>query len=400
MQIEKKLEKSNSNKGNKSKKKARIQKIIFIPTVILIFIGLLCLNRFGPWLNTPFSKPPYLTWSQDTQTSIEIRWETPIPCSTVLAYGKNSTYNKIYYNSTPTMLHTVVLNGLDPGTTYHYKVYSKDFFVPYFLFDRTFKTAPNGTQEFSFVVYGDTRPDVFGITAHQTIINEILALNPDFVINVGDIVLSSNYLDQYDRFFYEIQYLAGTRPYMLCVGNHEAWEYGGNLLPYLYYLGSPNNKLWYSFNYSNAKFISLCVISNDQLLTPDQLQWLEKELQNANESQEIDWTFIYFHVPIYSAGGSYPILQAQLLPLINKYHVDFVISGHHHHYERLYIPNTHYLVTGGGGAELEFSIEKTPFTVVSQNIHCFSQFIVQNKTVICQCIDAQGNIIDWLAVTK
>lgn len=302
-----------------------------------------------------------------------------------------------------TFLHVVTLTNLEPNTTYHYRVYSTSYFTPYFLFDRTFKTAPNDTRPFSFAVYGDTRPDAFGITAHQTIVNEILALNPDFVLNVGDIVMTSNRLDQYDRFFYEIQYLAGTRPYMISIGNHEAYEHGGNILPYLYYLNYPEepaNEFWYSFDYSNARFISLFVGRNNQLLTPDQLDWLEEELNESKYNQDIDWTFVYFHVPVLSSGESPSFLQIQLMPIFTKYQVDFVLAGHHHHYERLYIPNTHHIIAGGGGAELEIFLTKTPFTISSKITHCFSHFIVENRTVFYQCIDTQGNIIDWLVVSK
>jgi hypothetical protein len=392
-----------TQKGLKPKTVARIKKAIFVPSIILIFVSLLFMNHIGPWLDVPFSKAPYLSWTQDTRTSMTISWETPLPCTTVLYYGVNGSYGNSHADLSPTMLHQVTLTNLEPGTTYHYQVLAYDFFLPYFILDRTFRTAPNGTETFSFAVYGDNRPDVFGITAHQTIVNEILALDVDFVLNLGDIVMTSNRLDQYDRFFYEIQYLAGTRPYMVTIGNHEAWEYGGNILPYLYYLSFPSypaNEFWYSFNYSNAKFISLFVGSSEQLLTPAQLDWLESELQNANESQNIDWTFLFFHVPIFSAGGSPSLLQAQLLPLITKYHVDFVLSGHHHDYERLYFPNTHYIVAGGGGAELEILMSQTPFTVTSKITHCFSHFIVQNRTVYYQCFDTQGNVIDWLVVSK
>lgn len=400
LEISKKQNKIEPQKKGKSKLKTRIKKAILIPSIIGIFVSLLFLNHIGPWLNTPFSKAPYLSWTGDSRTSMTVTWETPLPCDTVLLYGINSSYGNMFYDPTPTFLHTANLTGLEPGTIYHYKVYSNSFFMPYFLFDKTFKTAPNDIQPFSFAIYGDNRPDVFGITAHQTIVNQILALNPDFVINVGDIVMTSNRLDQYDRFFYEIQYLAGTRPYMISVGNHEIYEYGGNVLPYLYYVNYPGNKIWYSFNYSNAYFISLCIYEDNQILTSNQLEFLENELKIANSSKNIDWIFVYFHAPLIDSAGARLYSEVQLMPILNKYKVDFVISGHDHFYERLYIPNFHHIIAGGGGAELEILISKTPFTIASKIAPCFSLFEIQNRTVFYQCIDTQGNIIDWLTVTK
>jgi len=395
------LDKKNAKKNPKK----RVVTIIKILTLFLvinsIYFSLLNLNQIGPWLDYPFTKAPYLSWNQETQTSITITWETPLPCTTVIEYGKNSSYGLKIEDLTPTMLHVVTLTNLEPGTTYHYKVYAKDFFSPYFLFDKTFKTAPNGTESFSFAVYGDTRPDGLGITIHQTLVNEILMLDPDFVINVGDIVMSSKRLDQYDRLSYEIQWLAGTRPYMISMGNHEAWEGDGNVIPYLYYFNFPNYDLFYSYNYSNAYFISLVVLAEDQILDPIQYRFLENELSNANASSDIDWIFVSFHSPIIHSGGrNSPFLIWQLTPLFNKYGVDFVLEGHRHFYERLYVPNTHHIIAGGGGAEMEGSMAKTPFTVTSKLTHCFSHFIIQNQTLFYQCIDANGRIIDWMSLTK
>ncbi|MHA1376913.1 MAG: metallophosphoesterase [Candidatus Helarchaeota archaeon] len=399
-----KLDNSDKKKAEEKSKK-RVKPLIKILSLFFlingVYFSILNLNQVGPWLDYPFTKAPYLSWNGNTQTSMVVTWETPLPCTTVLEYGRNTTYGTTLEDLTPTMLHVVNLTGLEPGATYHYRVYAKDFFSPYFILDRTFTTAPNGTQAFSFAVYGDTRPDMFGITAHQTLVNDILMLNPDFVINVGDIVMTSNRLDQYDRFFYEIQYLAGTRPYMVSMGNHEAWELGGNVVPYLYYFSFPNNDLWYSYNYSNAYFISLIVLDEDQIIAPNQLNWLEFELQKANSSPNIDWIFLSFHSPIiHSGGGVSRFLGLQLLPLFNKYNVDFVLEGHRHFYERLYVPNTHHIIEGGGGAELEGSLAKTPFTITAELTHCFSHFIIQNRTLFYQCIDVNGRIIDWMTLTK
>ena len=172
MEISKKPDKKEVKKKAKSKKKARIKKFIFIPSIILMFVGLLSLNHIGPWLETPFTKAPYLSWSQDPMTTMTISWETPLPTTGVIEYGKSSSYgNKIVMDDVGnvTWLHIVTLTGLEPNTTYHYRVYSTSYFTLYFLLDRTFTTAPNDTRRFSFAVYGDNRPDVFGITAHQIV---------------------------------------------------------------------------------------------------------------------------------------------------------------------------------------------------------------------------------------
>ena len=69
-------------------------------------------------------------------------------------------------------------------------------------------------------------------------------------------------------------------------------------------------------------------------LDPQQLQWLERELDNSRD----DWKIPYFHHPLYSSGGRHgsdlPKRRA-LEPMFLKYGVSVVFAGHDHVYERV-----------------------------------------------------------------
>jgi len=80
-----------------------------------------------------------------------------------------------------------------------------------------------------------------------------------------------------------------------------------------------------------------------------QLDWLQQELQKS----VAPWKIAYFHHPLYSSGkthGSSRDLRTVLEPILDKYGVNVVFSGHDHVYERVYPQNgILYFVMGSSG---------------------------------------------------
>lgn len=384
-----------------------LKKFIIFIIILLPLTGLLFFNNYGPWLDPLFSKPPHLSWNSDPQTSIGITWETPIPTDTIVRYGVTPDCKNTVSDSTFSMLHFINLTNLEPNTTYYYQVGCSFPFLPYMIFTYTFETAPAGTQPFKFAIISDTQQDAFDICQHDKVISSITVMNPDFLIHTGDIVADSGRLDQWNRIFYEMTFLTCNKPIMPCLGNHDykyAWIAA---LPYLYYFNLPNNELFYSYNYSNAHFISLCVGYNDGLwsLIGNQREWLENDLEIASQSNEIDWIFVYFHAPMFSSGGfgMQPDLTVQFWDLFEKYNVDVIFNGHDHVYERMYIwgnPGIHNIVFGGGGGALDVQIGSNPWTVASTLSYGFGFVQVDNKTLTYQAINTEGQVIDWFTWSK
>ncbi|KAF7456989.1 Calcineurin-like phosphoesterase family protein [Cryptosporidium felis] len=100
-----------------------------------------------------------------------------------------------------------------------------------------------------------------------------------------------------------------------------------------------------------------------------QLEFLEQALRAAI-SDNVDWIILVTHYSIFSSGhhGPHARFGKLLLPLIKKYKVDYVISGHDHHLELLKPEdlNTHFCINGasskprlGFGATHEFSLFKS-----------------------------------------
>jgi 3',5'-cyclic AMP phosphodiesterase CpdA len=94
----------------------------------------------------------------------------------------------------------------------------------------------------------------------------------------------------------------------------------------------------------------------------EQLAWLERELRQSGS----DWKICFFHHPLYSSGGrhgSNAELRSLLEPLLLKYSVDVVFTGHDHFYERTKPQKgVSYFVVGAGGKLRKGDIRQTNLT--------------------------------------
>ncbi len=135
-------------------------------------------------------------------------------------------------------------------------------------------------------------------------------------------------------------------------------------MPYLDILSLPANaelggvpsgtEQYYSFDYGNVHVVSL----DSQLSMRDPLQrsamreWLEADL-SANE---LDWTIVIFHHPVYTKGShdsdtkpasrfgiDQPILdlRTEFTSVFEQHGVDITFSGHSHSYERSWYLHGH-----------------------------------------------------------
>jgi len=381
-------------------------KVILAIGIIIGFILIMFTSNIGPWLQTPNLKGPYLSWTEDPKTTMTISWETPIPTNGTVQWGENISYGNIKA-STPSIgnLRSVTLTGLEPNKTYHYRIISNIKNYSQLLIDHQFKTAPNSTIPFTFLVYGDSRPDIFGNSAHGRICKEMLKTepNPAFVLHTGDIVFQSNLEYQWDRFFWEAKDIMARAPFFTTLGNHEYNEYSGdNGKHYFNFFNYPNNEWYYSFNYSNVHIICLNLSVSNVHISSAQKAWLINDLNKANSSSNINWIIIFFHVPLYSSGeyGDDPYEIQDLQPIFTQYKVDLVFSGHDHQYERIFVDGVQYVVAGGGGSENEVYIGSEAGTQYSENIHLFCSVEVNNLTLTVKAYTSLGILFDQFTLNS
>jgi predicted MPP superfamily phosphohydrolase len=203
---------------------------------------------------------------------------------------------------------------------------------------------PNRDGSLKFAVLGDfgdgsrRQYDVAAMMAkrHGTFPFALVAL-------VGDNMYGSQGERDYARKFavpYKPLLDAGVKFYA-SLGNHD--ELGQRFYEHF----NMNGRRYYSFKAprQDVRFFAL----DSTYLVPEQLAWLEKELQGSGE----DWKIAYFHHPPYSSGdrhGSDAVVRQALEPLFIKYNVSVVFNGHDHFYERVKPQNgVAYFVVGSGG---------------------------------------------------
>jgi 3',5'-cyclic AMP phosphodiesterase CpdA len=295
-----------------------------------------------------------------------------------------------------TVTHHASLDALEPDTDYVYEILQEGS-PP---LGGTFRTAPAGRAGFRFTAFGDQGSgdpqDLLGAPQGRWIVDQVELRRALFHLHLGDLVYANlnppGMRDAaWNRFMANNARSARFRPWMPILGNHEI-ENGMGELGYdatLARFRLPRN--WYAYTVGAVRFVAVdtedwCYQKGGDIYLRGyskgaQLAWLDAELAAARRSRDIDWIVLLAHhltVSSANANGSDLGLREQLQPLVDRYGVDVVLSGHDHNYERSYAlrgtePGTEfrrpavvdrsldvvdttrgtvYLVLGGGGTKL------------------------------------------------
>ncbi|NHI93309.1 MAG: hypothetical protein EAX96_12495 [Candidatus Lokiarchaeota archaeon] len=383
--------------------------LLAVVILSLIFIPLYILT-FNPPTNysQPDSKLYLSITGTNASTCIGLSFYTSEPCLASVYLGKDNKYDDFFQeDSQLTQIHQFNFSYLEPNTLYHYTINSSTFKTNYMNIDYTFITAPNSSvNKFNFSIIGDTRPDIYGISAHNRVMEQIIRINPHFILNLGDIVYHPENSSDWDNFFSVINRnnYASNHPYMVSVGNHETT--GDKGVKYEEYFYFPHKEFYYTYTFSNVFFISLDLEVGTRLnyenISQEQIDWLVENLEIANESQNINWIIATWHVPAFGSyrGNNTEIIN-KIIPILELYKVDLILSGHNHHYERLKVNNTNYIITGGGGAPLyEFGDSIHPNSLVRNVSYHFCQVQIDGLQLNMTAINEYGAKIDNLTLIQ
>jgi predicted phosphodiesterase len=365
-----------------------IKKLTLLPLVFAFAIA--CVGNVTEVKTSQTGPHPYL--SQVTKNSIVISIKTAIPLPIMIEYGTTPAYGMIVKEAENNLLHRVTITGLEPATTYHYRIsaggQTEDF---------SFRTAVPRGLPFDFDVYGDTRTNT---DEHIAVLKQIEKTNPLFIINSGDLVDSDRdiYWNDYFSAICEKTHVGENFPIYATVGNHDGID-NKELSLYFRYLSLPSNNpahssAYYSFNCGDGHFISL-----DSYLSLEpgsaQYAWLIDDLKTyANRK----WKFVFMHVPLYSSGlhGSDVRLRKILAPVFEQYGVALVFSGHDHLYERTKsIGGVTYIVSGGGGAPL-YNLGPAQWMAAGETVYHFCRVHIEGNHCTMQMVRVDGTIGDTL----
>jgi hypothetical protein len=294
-------------------------------------------------------------------TTMTVRFRTDSPVNAEVSISTDAkTFTRTKKTGAASTEHTILIDSLTANRAYYYRVKTGTTT----LSDSTyfFKTAPavGSSEKFRFWSLGDMYPGVTQERVYEAFLKYNGATYTNFLMTVGDNTYNGGSDGGFQSNFFDV-YQKGTflrqSPLFMGIGNH---DYGG--YPHVqdwpemgYYQifnlpakgelgGVPSgSEAYYSFDYGNVHFVSLDSFArgrDEKLLTDpgsEQMAWLIKDLQNTKQR----WKIVYFHHAPYTRG-TYDsdvwenLKQPRLVvtPILEKYGVDVVLSGHSHVYER------------------------------------------------------------------
>jgi 3',5'-cyclic AMP phosphodiesterase CpdA len=280
----------------------------------------------------------------------------------------------------------VKIQGLASAHQYYYKVLSDGTESPVY----TFWTAFPENDSIRFVVYGDSQGEWDGWQTVRIVAQAIEQEQPLFVLKTGDCVDEGWNRTHWAAYFTASSFLHNSTLYPV-LGNHE--NYSGLFFAFF---SLPFNERWYSFKNGPVRFIGLNSNRPDRYRFY-QYFWLCHELQTHEEL----FTVVFFHHPLYSSSnhGNLTFLQKIWGPVFERYHVDVVFHGHDHNYERCYVNNVTYIVTGGGGSPL-YDNGHSPWTVYSEKTYHYCLLTVNSSTLDFTAKKPDGSVFDSFQLSR
>ncbi len=361
---------------------------------------------------------------------ITLKWRTSNPGDSTVHFGPSvETLDQIVTIPGSRTEHEVQLNNLSAYTTYYYKVESKneggvrgESLANSSHFFRTSPTSGTPTNTRIWVI-GDSG------TANnnsKAVYNSFRTYNEkdhtDVWLMLGDNAYDDGTDQEYQEAVFDIypELLANT-PLWPTFGNHDFHASLGE--PYFNIFSLPiggecggvasGTEAYYSFNYGNIHFVCLDSQSasnySDVIGGTGMADWLRADLEACTE----DWIIAYFHHGPYTKGShdsdkesKHIEMRNNMLPILEDYGVDLVLSGHSHAYERSHLINGHYglsdsyeesvhAIDAGNGSSLG-SIDSTGTFVLSGGDGVYQKPLAEgNVGQVSTIVGSSGKLSSW-----
>lgn len=313
-----------------------------------------------------------LTWTGDPSRSQAVTWRTSTEVTTAWAeiavagpgpdFRENTrridAVTEPFESDLSTChVHSVRFEQLEPRTMYAYRVGDGTNYSEWFQF----RTAGDKPAPFSFVYFGDAQNDVKSMWSRVIRQAHSDAPGAAFMLHAGDLIDRANSDQEWGEWFAAGGWLNGMIPVIATPGNHEYYtvEHEDGRRERL--LSShwrpqftlPENgpegleETAYYLDYQGTRIISL----NSNERQAEQVAWLEGVLgDNPN-----NWTIVTFHHPVFSMAKDRdnPELRDMWKPVLDRYRVDLVLTGHDHTYGRSGLVGTENAPTGAAARSEE-----------------------------------------------
>ena len=306
------------------------------------------------------TRGPYLQIG--TPSAVTVRWRTDAATDSRVRFGLSAaSLATAVDDAVSTTEHVVALTGLSPNTKYFYSVGSTATTLAGADANHYFVTSPaTGSQRPTRIwVLGDAGTG----TASQAQVRDAYytftgTTHTDLWLQLGDNAYENGTDAEYQAKFFNIYgdmlRKSVTWP---TLGNHDTAQSTAPpaTLPYYQMFSFPmaaqaggvasGTRNYYSFDFGNIHFVCLDSMVSSRAAGSAMLTWLQNDLA-ANSK---DWLIAFWHHPPYTKGThdsdtdtSATQMRQNVLPILENYGVDLVLSGHSHTYERSYLIDGHY----------------------------------------------------------
>jgi len=219
---------------------------------------------------------------------------------------------------------------------------------------------------------------------------------------LGDISYYGNFEERYAEVFARpmAPLIDAGVGFELAIGNHDrdlrhSDEGLKEIEAELRLLGTPG--LYYSTTHGPVDFYFLDS-SMPGVFGPGsstQWEWLDDSLASSTSQ----WKIVALHHPLYSSGhhGSTMVARERLEPILIRHHVDLVLAGHDHDYERTHPQHGITYVVSGGGCKTT-PVGHSVFTAAAASILQFLVIDVDRDRLEGRCIRVDGTVVDRFAL--
>lgn len=301
---------------------------------------------------------PYL--QNVSSTAATIRWRTDVPTTGLVKWGRGARSTRSSLRSQAlTTEHELRITGLLPDTVYYYALGAGTDVLEGNDKDHWFRTLPvAGTAKaMRFWVIGDSGTGGDGSGRAERVrdayLKSPLFRHADGWLMLGDNAYGSGTDSEHQAAVFETyRKILPNTPLWPTLGNHETYTVG---VPYFDIFTLPTageagglpsgTEHYYSFDFGNIHFVCLDSMESSRQPGSPMLTWLENDLSATTQP----WIIAYWHHPPYSRGTHNSDLEGELiemrqyvLPILENYGVDLVLSGHSHSYERSFLIDGHY----------------------------------------------------------
>ena len=215
----------------------------------------------------------------------------------------------------------------------------------------------------------------------------------EMVLMLGDNMYGrqqpADFVDKFERPYAAL--LQARVPFFAALGNHD------NQSNRFYKGFNMGGERYYTFAKRNVRFF----VFDTNLMDATQLAWIEDALRQSAD----DWKIAYFHHPLYSdAGrhGSNVELRVVLEPLLVRYGVAVVFSGHEHVYQRTTPQKgiTHF-IEGSSGQLRKGDMRPTAMTAASfDQDQTFMLVEIDSNEMRFRTISRTGRVVDSGAILR